>query len=442
MKTLFKINSFLSLIIFVGILSCEQNDERDYTAPNLDLTPSGFNSEVTLDLNQTTILGVSDFTNAEGNVSYVWTSEGEIISREATYDFTAADIGSFSFNMYAEDDSGKYVNIAFTVMVPEPPHVFDDNKVVAGYIQSHRQISDVAWSEITHLIYSFVYPQDDGTLDTNEMDQLSSFVAAAKENNVKILVSVGGAVYPGKAERVFTSVISDDTKRKTLVTSIDNFVRENELDGIDIDYEELVGGGATVDNTETNKLLPFYTELREALPGVSLISSAVSGGYGWAAYHFRDIAESMSEVLDFISVMSYDNLGTWGGSPLGDHSSLTDAQGALSRYHNDFGVPKNKLVLGVPFYGRDFKTAFGGFAEAVEYKNILASYNPTSDELTLGHINRDGFNLYFNSQERIFQKVEYVKTDGFRGITIWELGQNTNIDSHLSLTNNILIDLE
>ena len=433
MKTIYKL-SFLLILTCLVSTSCSDDNGRDYTSPNLDLIVSDVSTEVTLEVNESSSFNLS-FKNAEGNVSYIWSMGGNIISKESSYTFQSLEANTYNLNVYAEDSVGKYANVTYIIKVTEAPHVFDDNKVVVGYLPSYRS-NTVQWDKITHFIYTFVYPKEDGTLDTNEMTELASYVTQAKANNVKILVSVGGASYPGKDVRVFTSVILDDAKRATLVNSINTFVRDNELDGIDIDYEELVGGGATVDNTEANKLLPLYQELREALPNTSLISAAVTGGYGWAAYHFRDITADMANVLDFISIMSYDNVGTWGGSPLGPHSSFTDAQGALNRYEG-FGAPKSKLVLGLPFYGRDFLTASGGFAAALTYGDIITTYAPTSGELTAGNINRDGHNIFFNSQDIISQKTNHVKDNDFRGITIWELGQDTS-DLNLSLLKDIL----
>ncbi len=435
MKTLYKL-SFLLIFICLGITSCSDNNTGfDYSSPDLDLIVSNIEDERAIQINETTTLDLT-FKNAEGEISYIWTIDGGIISKDDSYTFKAEEPGIYTLNVYAQDSSEKYVNKSFIIKVLAPPHVFDTNKVVVGYFPNYRRDIPVQWDKITHLIYTFVYPKADGTLDTSEMAELSTYITLAKENNVKILVSVGGAAYPGKDVRIFTDAIVDETKRANLVSSINDFVRDNELDGIDIDYEELQSGGATVDNTEANKLLPLFKELREALPNTSLITAAVTGGYGWAAYHFRDITAEMSEELDFISVMSYDNLGTWGGSPLGDHSSVTDGIGALARYV-EFGAPSSKLVLGLPFYGRDFLTANGGFAAAITYNDIITTYAPTSDEFTTGNINRDGHNIFFNSQETISQKVNHVKDTNYRGITIWELGQNTD-DPDLNLLKDIL----
>ncbi len=436
MKTIYiKKVYFLITLLSTGILISSCSNDSDYSSPDLTLVTSNLETELELRVDDEVLLSLN-FENAVGQLSYIWSIDGTIVSKEDNYTFRSSESGQYTINVYAEDVEGKYTNVTFELKIVGLPHVFDDNKVVVGYYPSYRT-NNVEWDKITHFIYTFIYPKEDGTLDIREMAVLSSYVTLAKTNNVKILVSIGGSgSYPGRDTRIFTSVIGDDTKRAKLVQSINTFVRDNQLDGIDINYQELVGGGETVDNTETNKLLPFYRELREALPHTSLITTFVTGSYGWAAYHFRDITAEMAAILDFISVMSYDNLGTWPESPLGPHSSVIDAQNALNRYI-EFGAPKSKLVLGVPFYGRDFLTASGGVAQAITYADILSTHAPTDSELAVGNINRDGHNIFFNSQEIISQKVNYIKDNDFRGITIWELGQDTS-DPNLSLLKDIL----
>ncbi len=434
MKTIYKL-LFIWMLLITGLASCNtDNSDVDYAAPNLDLVLTTLETDIEVLVEEAIALNLT-FKNAEGAVKYIWTNDGVVLSQEESHTFSSTESGTFTVNVYAEDTKGKYVNTVFTIKVKDAPHVFTDEKVVVGYLPNYSTAT-IKWNEITHFIYAFVYPKEDGTLDTSDMADLASYVTQAHDNNVKILVSVGGASYPGSDVRVFTSVISDAAKRATLVSSINSFIRDNQLDGIDIDYEELVGGGATVDDTDTQKLVPFYQDLREALPSKSLITAAVSGGYGWTAYHFRNIIVEMTPVLDFITIMSYDNTGTWGGSPLGPHSSVADAQGALNRYE-EFGATKDKLVLAVPFFGRDFLTAAGGVGTPVSYGDIITTYAPTSAELSSGNINRDGHNIFFNSQEIITQKTVFVKDNAYRGIGIWELGQNTTVEN-LSLSKDIL----
>lgn len=423
------------LLVQLTIVGCSDSD-NDYSTPDLDLVlATEIETNLDLPISEELLLNL-DFENAEGNLSYKWFIDDEVVSEEDSYLFKGVEVGQFIIKVYIEDTVGKFANIEFKLNVTDnDTYVYNGDKLIIGYNPSYRT-GDVKWNRITHLLYAYIYPKLDGTLDVSEMEQLSEYVADAQINNTKILVSLGGTSnYPGREDRVFTEVIKDNEKRANLIQSILAFIEGNDLDGINIHYSEFVGGGENVDNLETNLLLPFYQEAREVLPENIVLTASVTGSYGWTAYHFRDIAAEMSTVLDFISVLSYDNTGVWEESPLGHHSSVIDAQNALNRYV-EFGIPSAKLVLGVPFYGRDFLTSSGGIANALTYADILNQYTPTESELTEGNINREGHNIFFESQHTISQKSSFINENQYRGMTIWELGQDTN-NRNLSLLSEI-----
>ncbi|CAG2111576.1 unnamed protein product [Medioppia subpectinata] len=63
----------------------------------------------------------------------------------------------------------------------------------------------------------------------------------------------------------------------------------------------------------------------------------------------------MAASLDYISVMTYDEAGTWEGKT-GHHSKFSFCKSG-SEYYVNKGIPKEKVLMGVPFYGHTFKLA-------------------------------------------------------------------------------------
>ena len=85
---------------------------------------------------------------------------------------------------------------------------------------------------------------------------------------------------------------------------------------------------------------------------------------------------------------------------------------------------KGNVLLGVPFYGRDFDNQGG---VGISYAQILDLY---PDAWQYDQV----VNIYYNGIPTMIQKAQYVNDNQFPGVMIWELGQDLKTDS-LSLLN-------
>lgn len=89
------------------------------------------------------------------------------------------------------------------------------------------------------------------------------------------------------------------------------------------------------------------------------------------------------------------------------------AENALNFWNNTKGIPLEKLVMGVPFYGRDFNPVD---LKAWTYNSIL-ELNPTyayQDQVQ---------QIYYNGIPTIVNKSK-LALESANGIMIWELGQD------------------
>ena len=111
--------------------------------------------------------------------------------------------------------------------------------------------------------------------------------------------------------------------------------------------------------------------------------------------------------------MSYDQ-----GTP---HSPFTGAVKDLKQWENQ-KVPKSKLILGLPFYGRNKQ------GHTLTYNEIMQKYQPKPDSDVAG-----GF--HFNGPVTITRKTTYAIQQGYGGVMIWELGQD--VKGNASLLNTV-----
>ena len=90
-------------------------------------------------------------------------------------------------------------------------------------------------------------------------------------------------------------------------------------------------------------------------PGLRL---TIAAGPSPGMYHSVDFA-AVAQVVDLIGLMNYDYVGPW-HKETGFHAPLySEHSGSADRTVHDYqdaGVPADKLLLGVPFYGYSWKS--------------------------------------------------------------------------------------
>jgi GH18 family chitinase len=187
--------------------------------------------------------------------------------------------------------------------------------------------------KVTHINIAFINPD---TLGNFKQDlAISAFIDRAHKKRVKVLASIGG----GGDHSYYHALLHDD-KRALFIRNLISFAKQYNLDGIDVDLE-----GNDVDpNYEA-----FVTELAATLrTSGKLMTAAI------ATWYKDKISDKALQQFDFVSIMSYDATGPWRPERPGPHSPYQIAVDDLQYWSETRLIPKQKLVLGVPFYGYGF----------------------------------------------------------------------------------------
>jgi hypothetical protein len=257
--------------------------------------------------------------------------------------------------------------------------------------------SSIDYNKITHLLLAFSLPNGGGSV-TGFVP--GGVVSAAHAAGVKVLASVGGANHAA----AFPGIAGNAGSRTTFANSLKSICDNNGLDGVDIDWEYPL----TVQDSANFTLLlkAVRTAVGSKLITIDIAADAEKGAF---------VHKSALLIPDFVNVMSYDFTGSFPGSVVGQHSSYAKATSNLN-YWRAKGVPKNKLILGVPFYGKDFNQ--GG--EPVAYKTIMANNpNVSLDADSVGR-------CWYNGVTTIKKKATYVAQMEYGGIMIWESSQDAS----------------
>jgi GH18 family chitinase len=223
----------------------------------------------------------------------------------------------------------------------------DNNMKIVAYFPSYRDPAGVAAAKyqlITHLYYAFISPNADGTLQAiPNPANFTSVIATARANGVKVGISVAGAANLKLA-------CANAGTRTTLVNNLVNFVVSNNLDGLDMDWEF----PRTTDGTDLT-YSAMMQQLSTALHAQNkYLSAAITAGVYAGAV--RDaIRTEVFGYADFFNIMSYDGLG-WDSAEPNQHSSYNMAVASLDYWATTRAMPKEKVILGLPAYGRSNAT--------------------------------------------------------------------------------------
>lgn len=300
-------------------------------------------------------------------------------------------------------------------------NVKKDKKVIVAYVTSWSSgMPDPTY--VTHINYAFGHVNDnfDG-VRINNPDRLKDITALKKKNpHLKVMLSIGGW---GSGR--FSEMAADENYREKFSKDCQRVVKEFNLDGIDIDWEYPTSSAAKIssspDDTENFTLL--MQDIRKAIGKKKLLTlaSAANGKY-------IDFV-AINPVVDFVNIMTYDS-----GNPPFHHAALfrSELTGGTScdeavALHVAAGMPINKLVLGMPFYGRGNNKEVPGFTH---YKDLMKIEGLTSkwDDVAKAPylVNSDGsFVCSFETPESIALKSDFIKDKGLMGAMYWEYAGDT-----------------
>ena len=162
----------------------------------------------------------------------------------------------------------------------------------------------------------------------------------------------------------------------------------------------------------------------------------------WGGQYY-DVA-ALYPLLDWIGVMTYDYYGSWYSmtghnaplysNPLDPYDAGSTDESIRQYYHDVRGVPWNKLVSGIPFFGTVFTgttniyTPAGG-GNQYTYRNLSAlNYTYNWDNVSqvpyLTSPNNGGAFVTLDDAASVRLKCQYAKAKGLAGVMVWEISQD------------------
>ncbi|CAM3720369.1 glycosyl hydrolase family 18 protein [Rahnella victoriana] len=374
---------------------------------------------------------------------------------------------TFQFTPYTGQD-------AIDLQNREKARVAAQRKVIGyfpewGVYEAHNFFTPdkVDYSGLTHLNYGFAVVKD-GVVTMHDTDKAPGLIKDLDKRteaaNVAHMISVGG--WNNSQEGVFEAATATNAGLEKLANSMVSYMAQWNFDGLDIDWE--------YPDTEAEKaqFTKLIQSLRTKLDAQGKkddkyyqLSAAVTTNHN--NIQFINPAVT-APLLDSVNVMAYDIHGafdplTGHNAPLYENSHDEDKDlnvaDTMSAYVNTWQVPKAKLMMGIPYYGRGwghvpgtelipglpgmFNTGAATVKGAWDDADQLTGTNPwyvLKQKLNTGEYTRywDSEShvpylysettqefLTYDDPQSIREKVDYINEQGFGGAILWDISGDT-----------------
>ncbi|KAG9251585.1 chitinase [Emericellopsis atlantica] len=353
-----------------------------------------------------------------------------------------------------------------------------------GIYGRNFQPADLPASDITHVLYSFLNLRADGTVysgDTyadiekhyaddswndvgnNAYGCVKQLYKLKKANRgLKVVLSIGGWTWSTN----FPAAASTEQGRATFAQTSVAFMKDWGFDGIDIDWEY------PANDKEASDMVLLLKRVRQELDDYSAqhangyhFELSIAAPAGPTNFNKLKLAE-LGQVLDHVNLMAYDYAGSFSDYaghqanlyPSKDNPKSTpfSTQVAVDAYLAG-GIPSEKLVLGMPIYGRDFTgtagpgTPFTGQGQGSWERGIWDYKDLPLDGATVQYDEAigatwtfaNGQMVSFDTPDMIRQKVSYAQDHSLGGSMFWEASADkTGADSLISTARDAMGGLD
>lgn len=275
----------------------------------------------------------------------------------------------------------------------------------------------------SHLIYAFGVFNDDYDGVVIRYPEKLKAMAALKEQNPELKVMLGLNDYrkPG-----FCEMTGDKKKRRNYVKSVKKIIDEYNLDGVDLDWEfpTTEKGGHTASPDDDKNYVKLVKELRKALGKDKWISYYSNNSGQWIDH------KGMLPYVSYVNVSGYNlAIPRSGDTKLLHQSALYPAEKtgdwcvskAVERHMNKYGIPKEKILVGIPFFGRGLPP-FKSETSCCDFDKYSDGLKLTwDDEAQAPYYADENGNLIlgFDDERSIAAKFDFIRANGLQGVFVW-----------------------
>ena len=276
---------------------------------------------------------------------------------------------------------------------------------------------------------AFYHLNTDGELEENVGEEGQAYIDWAHNNGYKVWAMVQNA---GSGMMNVTSEIMNhyDNRQKLIEAIIDECMKYD-LDGINIDFENMK-------KEDVDLFSRFIIELEPRLREIGVVLSvdvtAPDGSDTWSLCFDRHV---LGDVADYIIFMAYDQYGA-SSDKAGTTAGYDWVELNLKKFLETYEVESDKLILAIPLYARLWTLDSNGDIEgqtAIPMNEIDESIPSDAerkwdDDLKQNYVEYVDGNLtkkiWIEDIDSLKEKISLINTYKLGGVASWELGMETD----------------
>ena len=254
-----------------------------------------------------------------------------------------------------------------------------------------------------------------------EVRATQAYVDAAHERGMKVWAVLDNFTGPDGVQQQFLA--SDEARSAVISKAVDTALAMG-IDGINVDIEG-------ISEKYGDDFIEFVRELSIACRGAGLVLSVDN----YVPYNFNNHyrLDEQGVFADYVVIMGYD-----------EHYAGSQEPGSVASIgYVTYGieealkcVPAQKLINGIPFYSRIWKTAADGVTSMAygmnELQTFIANHNMAvewnaASEQNYAEVSEDDatYQIWIEDAESIEKKLEVMQAHGIAGVAEWCLGMES-----------------
>ena len=275
---------------------------------------------------------------------------------------------------------------------------------------------------------SFFYIDDDGEFQDKVGDAGKAYIEWAHSNGYKVWPMLQN---DEAGIKVTSTILNSYAKRQELIEKIVEVCVEYQLDGINIDFENMY-------EADKDKFSRFIIELEPRIKEIGGVLSvdvtAPDGDPNWSLCYDRNV---IAHVADYIVFMAYDQYGNSSTKP-GTTAGFNWVETNIIKFIENEDVEPSKIILGIPFYTRqwtidsngEIKQGGRGVVSMLNIKipnNVEKQWDEEQQQYYIEYKSgNDTIKMWIEDGTSIAAKVSLVTKYGLAGTSGWRKDMETS----------------